>query len=211
MAGWGMAPKPFKKIPSGSADVLMVYDYRSLDDWDIVEFLHKNQQKKVHLLAWSMGVWVTAGLLRHDKHSRSSLASITAIGGTCRPIHDRLGIPEQAFDLTLQYLSPVLLETFYRSMFDNNREAELFLRHLRKTQRSAEELKEELAALCTACKADPDVSDIFRKRIVTGRDQIFPPRNQLRAWGHQDCTSLSLPHFPFYQWASWAEMLRDFS
>lgn len=215
MAGWGMAPEPFLDIASGPVDVLMVYDYRTIDedDRDFPTLLSSiNSQRKIHLLAWSMGVWAAAMLVWNGTLLRRSFSSATAVGGTCQPIHDQCGIPEQRFNQTVRELSPAVLAEFYRSMFDNDREAEQFLRHMAKTKRSVEELRQELIALRSACKDLPDMSeelaDVFKHRIVTGRDRVFPARNQMRAWGRKTCASVPLPHFPFYQWSSWAEILK---
>ncbi|MCI5224547.1 MAG: DUF452 family protein [Candidatus Electrothrix sp. AR4] len=208
MAGWGMMPEPFMDIPPGSTDVLMVYNYRTMDDWDFPDFLRKNSPKNIHLLAWSMGVWTAAMLLRNDLQTCRSFSSTTAVGGTCQPIHDRFGIPEQTFDRTIRDLSPAALVAFYRSMFDNSEEAEQFLQHRPHRHRPLADLRLELTALRRICGELSDIPNIFKNRIVTRRDQIFPARNQMRAWGRNACTSVALPHFPFYQWSSWAETLK---
>jgi biotin synthesis protein BioG len=215
MAGWGMAPEPFLDIASGPVDVLMVYDYRTIDEdeCDLPTLPSStNSQRKIHLLAWSMGVWAAAKLVRNGTLPCRSFSSATAVGGTCQPVHDQFGIPEQMFDRTVRDFSPEVLEEFYRSMFDSDQEEEQFLRHMAKTKRSVEELRQELIALRTACEDLPDVSeelaDVFKNRIVTGRDRVFPARNQMRAWGRKTCASVPLPHFPFYQWSSWAEIFK---
>ncbi len=220
MAGWGMVPEPFSHMVFGSVDILMAYDYRTVDEADFSALLNAVQLKrhrKIHLLAWSMGVWVTAMLWRDSSFANLPFSSTTAIGGTCQPIHDQFGIPEQVFDRTARELSPAVLEDFYRSMFDSDTEADLFLGHVAKTNRSVEELRRELVALRRFCTDLPDLASssdstagtsIFANRIVTSRDRVFPVRNQVRAWGRKTCTPLPLPHFPFYQWSSWAEMLK---
>jgi hypothetical protein len=224
MAGWGMCPEPFQDIPAGSVDVLMLYDYRSMAFEDIssaLEDLQRNLQenfqkkapyRKIHLLAWSMGVWAASMLSRNDEFFDSRLTTATAIGGTCHPIHDKLGIPEQNFANMAEQLSPAGLEAFQHSMFADEQEANRFTVSFRKGKRSFEELQQELLALATVYttyKVQPDVPNIYTSRIVTGRDQIFPARNQVRAWGRKKCRSLSLPHFPFYHWPSWSAMVEE--
>ena len=234
MAGWGMCPEPFHEIPAGSVDVLMLYDYRSMAFEDIpsaLEDLQRNLQgnlqakvpyRKVHLLAWSMGVWAASMLFANKTLSAQDLtsmfASTIAIGGTCHPIHDKLGIPEHNFADMAERLSPARLEAFQRSMFTDELEANRFATSFRKGNRSPEELHQELLALSTAYKAhtnyttykaQPDVPNIYTSRIVTGRDQIFPARNQVRAWGRKKCRTLSLSHFPFYHWPSWSAMIEE--
>lgn len=223
-AGWGMCPEPFYEIPAGSVDVFMLYDYRSMDFEDISSalknlqgnFQKKAPYRKIHLLAWSMGVWAASMLFADKTFSASDFASMftsaIAIGGTCHPVHDKLGIPEQNFNDMAERLSPASVEAFQRSMFADEQEAKRFTSSFRKGERSVEELHQELLALSTAYtayKVQPDVPDIYTGRIVTGRDRIFPARNQIRAWGRKQCRTLSLPHFPFYHWPSWSAMLEE--
>lgn len=198
MAGWGMGPKPFQQLTAGSVDVIMAYDYRSLDDTALQSQLPENS--RLHLLAWSMGVWAAGKLLQNNGFS-----SATAIGGTCQPLDDKYGIPERIFDTTIDDFSSVVLMDFYRAMFENPQQSQCFLEN--SPERSSAGLKEELIALRAACRTTPATKDIFDRRIVTGRDRIFPARNQIRAWGRDNCASIALPHFPFYQWSSWAELL----
>jgi biotin synthesis protein BioG len=207
MAGWGMCPEPFQDIPSDGTDVLIVYDYRNLNINPVIDFLRNSQYQKLHLLAWSMGVWTAAMISENNELFRSRLTTTTALGGTCHPIHDTFGIPEHQFVKMMEQLSPVHVKEFYDSMFDKTQEAERFLSRLQKKQRSAEKLQQELHTLCKAVQNHPDLLNIFENRIVTVRDRVFPARNQIRAWGRHNCTSLSLPHFPFYHWSNWAEII----
>lgn len=206
MAGWGMGPEPFQDMAAGPVDMVMVYDYRSLEDCDLHSLLPQNSKCRIHLLAWSMGVWVAGRLLQDlSSLSTSTFSSTTAIGGTCRPIDDRYGIPCQLFDDMIHDFSPGVLNDFYSAMFDSADQADQFLNH--PPNRPEEELKKELISLRAACRVMPEVPDIFQRRIVTSRDRIFPARNQIRSWGRDNCESITLPHFPFYQWSSWAELL----
>jgi len=200
MAGWGMGPEPFQDMAAGPVDLLMVYDYRSLDDRELRSLLACNNSCRLHLLAWSLGVWLAGSLLENIPFS-----SATAIGGTCRPIDDRYGIPCQVFDDMIDNFSPAALTSFYRAMFDHSEQADRFLEH--RPDRPLAELKEELLSLRTACRNRPQVADIFDRHLATTRDRIFPTRNQIRAWGRDNCESIALAHFPFYQWSSWAKLL----
>ena len=197
MAGWGMGPEPFQHMAAGPLDVIMVYDYRHLADLDLRSQL--SPDSRLHLLAWSMGVWAAGSLLQNYTFS-----SATAIGGTCRPIDDTFGIPDRVFEQTIDDFSPGVLSNFYNAMFDRPKQAQKFLDN--QPDRSLEGLREELIALrAAACRMEAE--DIFDCRIVTGRDRIFPARNQIRAWGRHNYRSCTLPHFPFYQWSSWSELL----
>ena len=198
LAGWGMGPEPFLDMAAGAVDVLMVYDYRQLDDFDPATLLPDNH--RLHLLAWSMGVWAAGRLLKH-----MAFSSATALGGTCRPVDDTYGIPDQLFSETIAHFSPAVLDDFYRAMFTDPAQAAQFLDH--RPDRPLNELKDELVHLYDSCRITPKSRDIFGQHFVTSRDRIFPARNQVRAWGRNNCTSAAWPHFPFYHWSGWTELL----
>lgn len=196
MSGWGMGPEPFAEVNFGLAEVLMVFDYRSMDSSELFKLL---PESNLHLLAWSMGVWAAAWLSQHDpRFAALRFNSSTALGGTLCPIDDRCGIPVKGFEEMLGGFSQAVLENFYRSMFDCEEKKERFLRC--KPDRPAEELREELNCLYNLCRSGSggNLPDIYSRRIVTARDRIFPARNQVRAWGKENCASLVLPHCPFY-------------
>jgi biotin synthesis protein BioG len=195
MSGWGMGPEPFAEVDFGLSDVLLVYDYR---DWTASELAVLAERSNVHLLAWSLGVYAAAWLAQHDPlFAALPFRSATALGGTLQPVDDRCGIPAQQFEAMLKCLTPNALDVFYRSMFDEEREVEHFLR--RKPGRSVVELRDELESLYKLCRSSQaQLPDIYSRRIVTARDRIFPARNQIRAWGREKSSLLALPHFPFY-------------
>ncbi|MCI5207406.1 MAG: DUF452 family protein [Candidatus Electrothrix sp. ATG2] len=215
LAGWGMCPEPFQDIPAGSLDVFMISDYRSMEGEELASFLkdlqEKTPYKKFHLLAWSMGVWVAAMLATQKTFSALPLASAIAIGGTCHPIDNRRGIPEQNFADMAKHLTPAGVQEFQRSMFADTEEADRFTTSFRKGDRPFKEIHQELRALAKASAHQAGIPDIYTSRIVTGRDRIFPARNQVRAWGRHTCRTLSLPHFPFYHWSSWSAMVEAFT
>ncbi len=200
LSGWGMGLEPFADVDFGPADVLLVYDYRSMDSSSLRPLLPKSG--RLHLLAWSMGVCAAAWLARHEPFFAGlHFSSATALGGTLSPVDDRCGIPAKNFSAMLDDFSPVALEQFRRSMFDYEEEAERFLRCL--PRRSPEELRAELEQLHELLRKEAEpLPEIWNRRIVTARDRVFPARNQVRAWGREQCEILPLPHFPFYQQAA---------
>jgi biotin synthesis protein BioG len=146
-----------------------------------------------------MGVWAASWLSQHDpRFAALRFNSATALGGTLSPIHDHCGIPVKDFEEMLGSFSLARQESFYRSMFDSEAETERFLRC--KPCRSVELLWDELENLYKLCRnSSSRLPDIYSRRLVTARDRIFPARNQVRAWGKENCTSLALPHCPFYR------------
>lgn len=197
--GWGMDPCPFTDIPCGRLDLLMAWDYRSLDSLPL-DLL--GQYQAVHLVAWSMGVWA-AGTMLHK--AADIFTSTTAIGGTLDPIHDRLGLPAAAYDSMVNNFTPAALAAFHLSMFDSSSEHQRFLEQ--KPHRSNRELCSELNALRTAYQERGAAANIFTHVLVTSRDQVFPARNQLRSWKGTNIIRTDWAHFPFYTMADWRTLL----
>ena len=109
--GWGMDEKPFKHLEtSKDLDVLMVYDYTNLDNAhdlcnDFADY------KSVHLVAWSLGVFVAAKVLAGIK-----FASTKAINGTLMPIDENEGIAPIIFQGTIDSWGEVARIKFNRRM-----------------------------------------------------------------------------------------------
>jgi len=190
MAGWGMGPEPFAPLVGDDFDLFICYDYRELSMPDMSIF---SGYDRLELIAWSMGVWVAAGLFSGQE---KLFSRATALGGTLQPIDDQTGIPAAAFDSTMETLNEAGLEVFYDSMFDLQAQSEQFMRN--RPVRSVSSVREELLSLKKAVQRTDPVPDIFSRRIVTMRDRIFPARNQLRAWGKPRTERMKWPHFPFY-------------
>jgi biotin synthesis protein BioG len=196
-AGWGMDPEPFLDMAVHDHDLLMVYDYGSLEPWSFRETV-TGEYRRIHLVAWSMGVWAAAYCLT-GKHGR--LASATAINGTLRPIDDRCGIDRRDYARMREGFSRTMLHDFYASIFTDPAERERFLRN--RPRRDVTNIFHELVQIERYYMELKQVPDIFDRRIAGSRDRIFPVRNQVRCWGREQCTVLKIPHFPFYGWPSW--------
>ena len=189
MAGWGMGPEPFRELLPGDRDCFFCSDYRDLALPDLGWI---KEYETVDLLAWSMGVWVAAATLAIHQNR---FVTRTALAGTLFPIDDRRGIPVPAWMAMEEHLDAAMLKRFYASMFEDEQERQRFLAH--QPNRSLASLRKELTALRTHINATGPVQDIFTRRIVTRRDRVFPPRNQLRAWGKDNCERQAWTHFPF--------------
>ncbi|MGI6656678.1 MAG: pimeloyl-ACP methyl esterase BioG family protein [Desulfobulbus sp.] len=194
-SGWGMDPAPFVPLELPECDLLFICDYRTLQPFS-PQLL--SGYRRCRLLAWSMGVWVAAHLLA----DRADLFSArTALGGTLQPLDARLGLPPAAYEAMLADFGPPVLDAFYRSMFDSETELATFLAH--RPGRSMEALRDEMLAFRNAVRSQPPPADCYTRHLVTSRDQVFPGRNQIRAWGKERCTLVRWPHFPFYQCGGW--------
>ena len=80
--------------------------------------------EQLHLIGWSMGVWVAAHLLADQA---AAFASATALGGTLTPVDKQRGIPPESYADMLDHFSQEVLDTFYRNMFDDEDQLARFL------------------------------------------------------------------------------------
>jgi biotin synthesis protein BioG len=179
----------------------MLYDYRQLQPVSLDRFAG---YERLHLIAWSMGVWVAAHLLADQA---DSFASRTAIGGTLTPVDGQRGIPPENYVAMVDNFNAATLSSFYRNMFDSEEQLALFLAN--RPQRGVKELHDEMVAFRDWFSQYGPGRDIYTHKLITSRDRIFSGRNQIRAWGKGQGQVHNWPHFPFSLLASWREILPD--
>ena len=199
-AGWGMDARPFAPLASGGVDALMIHSYRGLE---LPELASLRDYAEVTLLAWSFGVWVAARTA--DAELLGRCRERIALGGTLHPVDEKRGLSPDRFAAVLADFDEARLAEFYAAMFDDP--AHLALFRANRPDRPLPDLRAELAFLHDASLSAPEPSDIFTRRIVTARDRIFSGRNQFRAWGREGVRGEPWPHFPFYRFGSWGELI----
>lgn len=186
-AGWGMDATTFEGLHKEGYDLMVVWDYRTLDfdpQWTA-------PYCEVCVLAWSMGI--QAAQLCHDAMGPAVTARI-AVGGTIHPVSDTEGIPEDIFRATLDGLSEPSLQRFFRRMCGGAAAFKTW--EHRKPRRGIDELRDELEAIGTrTAEATPR----FDHYLLTAADAIFPPENQRRAFAGYDITETDSPHLPDFQ------------
>ena len=171
--GWGTWKELFSecRFPEGN-DVMLCCDYRSYD----FDFSQMEGYRQVNLWAWSMGVWSAAATF--DGKSLPWGRRI-AVNGTMYPVDDLRGIPVKIFEGTLERMSQPVLDKFRRRMCGSDLDYYLS----RNCDRTADELKNELASILSAVKAYGRVPDFVWDLAAVGTDDlIFPVANQRRAW-----------------------------
>ena len=228
--GWGMDENVVNHLDSEDYDVLMFYDYNSLDtdfDFELLEaYFEKN------LIAWSMGVMVAAYLA-------PSLAlplgegKRTAINGTLKPIDEEYGIHPKIYDLTIKGFNEKGRDRFIKSMFDAqtpppnplpqgagerslyNQQSELppHPNPLTKEREIKEQLS-ELIALKELCVSTPPPNplpqgagerSLYNKVLISDNDKIIPTKSQVAFWGIEP--NIKGGHCPFFQFSKWSELL----
>ena len=171
LAGWSTSPELFRhlEVPE-QTDLWIAYDYRTLAFEETFA-----PYKEVHLVAWSLGVWVATRLWAGHR----SFTTATALNGTPFPMHDTLGIPTAIFEGTLHHISEEGMRRFNRRMCGDK---ETFNRYSELSPRPLEEIKEELESLYNQIlpekleSADPRISTFWDQAILSTEDKI--PGNQ---------------------------------
>lgn len=204
--GWGMDGAIAAFLQSNTSadfdhDVLLCYDYRSTA-------MHAGILGSVGsytartLVAWSLGVWA-AGRAGLDGIDRA-----LAINGTLTPVNDDEGIPPDLFRATLEGYDEENRRRFMRRMCGSN--ASLGKFSALAPQRDARDQKGELACILRDVLEDDrdgGPSWNYTHALVGGRDMIFPPEAQQRAWHGIQCRlEEKMPHFPFFEYSSWQEI-----
>lgn len=184
--GWGMDEGVINHLNSAGYDVLMFYDYNTLDtDFD---FGALNQYEKRYLISWSMGVMI--GTLFNIDYAKK-----IAINGTLNPIHNQFGIPERIYDLTLKGFNEKGRERFMKSMFADPSD-------IPEIKRELENQKTELFALKNYSSNE---SFKYDKVLISRDDKIIPAKNQSAFWNIEP--NLEGGHAPFLLFKSWEELL----
>lgn len=189
--GFGAHPTHF--LPFFPRNCIIVYHYTHLDFTALLEILHSFQNRKITLIAFSMGVFVARVFL--EQHAIVLQRKI-AINGTEHGIHAQYGIPPKLFKLTLKTFD---LEVFKRNLFSEFLEKTRDFIFLDSTT-----LRKELAFFIESCAQFPMQDSMERHwdcAIISKNDLIFSPRAQQAFWSDKtEIILLDAPHFAFFQW-----------
>lgn len=180
-SGWGMDPEPFRNLQRDGYDVLVVYDY-VIADGDVERLMAKLEgYAEIVVVAWSFGVFFANLIL---KGRGLPVSAAIAVNGTLYPVDDRRGIPYRVFALTLRTLSEKSVKFFNLRMCGPLYDT--FAANAPK--RDIESLRKELEVFATSFPGVGRETDFWTRIIVSRHDVIFPPDNQLAAWGEERCT-----------------------
>lgn len=172
-AGWGMDETPFRHCLPKTADLMICYDYRTLD----FDPTRLQGYRDITLIGWSMGVWAAEQALRDTD---LPIGRSIALNGTPYPVDEERGIAPSIFQGTLQGLDDTTLQKFQRRMCGSGQAYKAFAEHL--PQRPTDELREELAAILRQYQTLPPANRRWTKAVIGRADRIFLPINQQRAW-----------------------------
>ncbi|WP_295810964.1 pimeloyl-ACP methyl esterase BioG family protein [uncultured Victivallis sp.] len=196
--GWSMDERAVAHLASGGLDVLALWDYT---EPDTAFFAELSRYRKIHLAAWSLGVFTAAKLLAGHA---IEFASATAFNGTLRPVDAAFGIAPEIFRGTAEHWGEERARSrFFQRVAGGRAELEAFPLPCR----TPEEQQRELFALEQAAQGALPVN-CFRLAVVGTRDRIFPPEAQTAFWQsvQTPILSLDLPHYPFAEFHSFREV-----
>lgn len=191
-AGWGVDAAPFATLARPGYDILVLFDYRTLD----FDHLPIAGYDEICVIAWSFGVPAAARFI--DLHQATlPITRCVAVGGTLIPVDDRCGIPEAIFSGTLRGLDERNLRKFYRRMCGSGEAFSAFC--ATSVSRRVDELADELRAIHARGAAEVDPL-LFDSVYITAADAIIPPANQRNAWAsHVNLHEIDSPHLPDFQ------------
>lgn len=197
--GWGMDSSVVSHLKTEDYDVKAFCHYNH--DFSIAEDSF-SKYDEIILIAWSMGVWAAARAL---EGLNIQINRAIAINGTLEPVNDQLGIPEGIFKGTIDHFSERNKQKFDRRMLGSK---DQFLKfNSKKMDRTLDNQLEELKIIYDLA-LNTNASISFDKAIIGKEDLIFPVQNQQNAWeGKAEIEYLDSPHFPFYAFSSWSEIL----
>lgn len=189
--GWGMDEKIVKHLDCENYDVLVLFDWRN---FDLPSFDFTKYQNKI-LTAWSMGVFVCNYFYEQFKNFNSFIA----VNGTQDPIDDNFGIPQTAYNLTIEHFNENTCSKFMKKI-----SPDIELKNF--CSRSLDELKQELIAIKNL-KIDKYLN--FNKAIISVKDRIFPYKNMKNFWSQKDIiiSEIDSSHYVFDTYKKWSDLL----
>ncbi len=189
--GWGMDENVVKHLDCEDYDVLMFYDYNTLEtdfDWDSL-----NIYSEKNLIAWSMGVMV-GNCLAPSLALPLGEGRKIAINGTLKPIDENYGIHPKIYDLTIKGFNEKGRKRFIDSMFNKTIDINC--------NREIDEQHSELIALKNY---QANEAFEYNKVLISDSDKIIPTKSQVAFWGIEP--NLKGGHCPFFQFKKWSELL----
>ncbi len=186
--GWGMDENVVKHLDCEDYDVLMFYDYNTLDtDFD---FKLLNAYSKIYLISWSMGVMIGSIFSK----ILPEVSQTVAINGTLKPIDIQFGIHPKIYDLTIKGFNEKGRKRFISAMFDEPQE--VFC---------SRELQNQHSELIALKNYKPDENFKYHKVYISDNDTIIPTKSQIAFWEIEP--NIKSAHCPFFKFKKWSELL----
>jgi len=173
--GWGSI-KPPDKFALEGCDILMFNDYCSFEPVNI-DF---SGYEKKYLAAWSLGVYVSS----YYYETFNDFDRLMAVNGTLKPVDDNYGIPQKAYDMTIDNFNELTCRKFMQKIGAP----------LENIEGSIDRLKAELISI-----RDLKIKQFlpFKRAFISKRDRIFPYKNMKAFWEKQGSEIIEIdePHY----------------
>ena len=200
--GWGTDENMFIPLCNDNFDFIMFYNYSADEALVLPE---TKTYKKIILIGWSLGVWAAEYLC-----ARTGIKpDVTiAINGTPTPVDDKLGIPVNVFEGTLNNITEENIEKFYLRVFSDKKT--YLLNTDRVPRRTIKSLHDELRWLYNRIMEQKESGFNWTYSVVSETDRVFPAINLQNYWSKVEGTkliTLPLPHYFFHKWESFSDLI----
>ena len=131
-----------------------------------------------------------------------------AINGTPVPADNLYGVPVEIFEGTVNNLTDKGMEKFNLRLFGDKTTLERY--RDRTSKRSIDSFREELRWMYNRIMETNDLKYRWDIAVASPNDRVFPYNNVKGYWSKRETTSLvslNLPHYPFFNWENFYEMV----
>lgn len=182
-AGWSTEVGYYRDCVIKGWDTAVISDYGDLTPPYI-----PSHYKTVFIFAYSLGVFAASIC---DVMATARIA----ISGTCIPISDEFGIPENVYYGTADNLNQRNLTKFHRRMAGDRETFDRISPHL-PSNPDIESLRDELKAIANKA-TDFNGNAKWNRAYISSRDAIFPPESQHHFWeshSNAEIIDIDSPH-----------------
>lgn len=203
--GWGMDEKPFKHLSHKGYDLIMFYNYSTLNfegcppegtcetsckEKCLLQILFSHYSE-IYIAAWGLGVWCASAafdkyLIRlgqfsqfHELKFWAKIKRAIAINGTLIPISKTWGITPHSYDKTVDFLpDSKTMEKFLHHMCHSKKEYDFYIANA--PQRDPIQAKEELITIRENLFLSNSLT--WDTSIIGDNDLIFKTQRQKLFW-----------------------------
>lgn len=198
--GWGFDESVVKHLNINSdTNVLVVSDYgkinRTLPDLGSYE--------SSTVIAWSFGV---ANYHAWQMRNPDVFDTKIAINGTVQGLDRKFGIPEKVVVHTIANLNAQSYKKFVARCYNNAPPPNI--ESIAKAITDSEIKAKRIELQCINDRYYEHQSYLIWDAIwISEQDQIFPTKNQKRAWEGNSINLIDASHVPFSHWQNWQDIL----
>lgn len=201
--GWGMSVNSIKHLDTQGFDVCVLQNYDdnfSVDESDL-------DYGKIYVVAWSLGVCIANSYLLNTK---LNIVKSIALNGTPYGMHDKWGISEQIFLLTMKTWNDRNRNKFNLRMCGGKAQYDKLSSFL--VSRDPEQQRNELiylhAYILNYVLGSSSALYEWNKVYIASVDLIIASANQLSFWTDKtEIKTLDSGHFPFHKFESWSNII----